>query len=270
MSVFAASAAVTRPFISARDVEVIRITAVRALRVRYRGTALGVLWSFANPVLMTFLYTAIFGTTFARSYDGSTTRYLLSVFVAVVTVTFFLQATSDALVSVVTNGSLLNKIALQPSVFPLASIAANGFQQVVTSFPSLLLIAIVVTHDPVRVVLLPLMLAMLLLLVAGFGLALSALYVFFRDLPYVWNVAGFILWLTSPVFYPIQVVPPAVRAWMAFNPIALAVAALREVTVTRGPMDFGVLLTFMLTAAAAAVIGIALFARTRPHFMDLL
>lgn len=253
-----------------RFLELVRISALRSLKVRYRGSALGILWSLANPLLMTAVYTAIFGTVFSRYYDGSVARYVLSVFVGVVVVTFFMNATAEALIAVVANGSLLNKVAVPPVVFPLASIAANVFQHALTTFPILFLISVAVTHDVVRALLVPVVLLSVILLSTGFGLALSALCVFFRDMPYLWQVAALVLWLTSPLFYPIEVAPAAVRAWLHYNPISQDMSALRMVTIDRGPIDpYYVVLGFVVGLLSLAL-GAALFRATQRDFMDLL
>ena len=252
-----------------RQVELVRISALRQLKARYRGTALGVIWSFANPLLMTALYTTIFGTAFA-SYYGSTTTYLFSAFVGVVVVTFFLQGTGEALTAVVANGGLLNKVAIDPEIFPIAAIAANVYQQLVTAFPVILLLSAVLTHDPIRVLLVPIVLAGVVVLVAGFGLALATLYVFFRDLMYLWGIIGFVLWMTSPVFYPTELVPVSVRNLVAFNPIAMGISALREVTLGRGSIHFGTIVLFLIVALACAVFGHTMFRSMRRDFMDLL
>ncbi|MDP9106538.1 MAG: ABC transporter permease [Candidatus Eremiobacteraeota bacterium] len=240
------------------------------MKVRYRGTALGILWSFFNPVLMTAVYTAIFGTAFSKYYDGSVVRYVLSAFVGLVVVTFFMNATSEALSTVVANGSLLNKIALPPVIFPLASVAANLFQQGVTTFPIVFVVSIAVTHDPVRVMLVPVVLASVVLLVTGISLALATLFVFFRDLPHLWAITGFILWLTSPMFYPIDVVPAAIRPWYDANPVGQAIVALREVSITRGPIHFGPIVFVVLAGVVAAVLGAWFFRVARRDFMDLI
>jgi lipopolysaccharide transport system permease protein len=248
----------------------IRMTALRSLKVRYRGTILGVLWSFANPVMMTAVYTAIFGPAYLKYYDGSILRYVASAFVGLVVVSFFLGTTTEALVSVVGNGMLLNKIAVPPAVFPLSAVAANLFQQGVTTFPILLVISALVTHDPLRIVLTPVVLVALSLLAGGFALALSALYVYFRDLPHLWAIAGFILWITSPLFYPAAIALPQVRAWFAINPVASEIAALREVTLGAGPLQSAPLLAAIAGSIVALGIGILLFRRMQRDFMDLL
>lgn len=251
------------------QLDVVRISALRQLKTRYRGTALGVMWSFANPLMMTALYTTIFGTAFA-SYYGSTQEYVFSAFAGVAVVTLFLQATGEALVAVVANGGLLNKIAIDPEIFPIAAIAANVFQQMVTTFPVIVVLSAVLAHDPVRLALVPVVFTGIVALTAGFGLVLSTLYVFFRDLSYVWGIVGFVLWMTSPVFYPPQVVPIAVRHWVAFNPVAMGIAAVREVTLAQGPLDVRGIALFLVLALFVALLGHLAFRSLRREFMDLL
>jgi lipopolysaccharide transport system permease protein len=253
-----------------RNAELVRISAFRALKVRYRGTALGILWSFFNPVLMTIVYTTIFGTAFSKYYDGSVTRYVLSAFTGLAVVTFFVNATSEALTSVVASGPLLNKIALPPMMFPLASVAANVFQHAVTTFPIVFVVSVVVTHDPLRALLVPVVLGAVILLVTGFSLILATLYVFFRDLPHLWALSGFILWLSSPLFYPIEVVPPSIRPWYNLNPVGQSIVALREVTIVRGPIHFHSILVALVAGIGALLIGGWVFRVTRRDFMDLI
>jgi ABC-type polysaccharide/polyol phosphate export permease len=190
--------------------------------------------------------------------------------VGVLVVTFFSQATAEALASVVSNGGLLNKIAVDPETFPIAAIAANVFQQSITTFPIIMVLAAAITHDPLRVVLTPVVLAALVALVAGFGLFLSALFVFFRDLSNLWGVVSFIFWMTSPVFYPAALVPAHVRPWFEINPVGLAIAALREVALGRGPIDALLLLKFIALSLTFAIAGHVIFRARRRHFMDLL
>jgi homopolymeric O-antigen transport system permease protein len=253
-----------------RQVELVRVSALRQLKARYRGTTLGVLWSFANPLLMTALYTLIFGTAFASYYNGSTSRYVFSAFVGVVVVTFFTQSTSEALGTVVANGGLLNKISLDPETFPIAAIAANAYQQALTTFPLILILSAALTHDPRRIALVPVVLCGIVALCAGAGLALAALYVFFRDLSYLWGVAAFVIWMTCPVFYPAALVPVAVRPFLSVNPVGLGIGALREVTLGIGPIDYGAIAGFLFAALVSVAVGHALFRTLRHEFMNLL
>ncbi len=268
METFPAAAWPTRSALG-RDIELIRITARRALLARYRGTAFGILWAFGNPVMMTVLYSALFGTAF-QDYYGSTVRYMLAAFTGVLVVTFFLQATADGLASIVANGGLLNKIAIRPIVFPLASVLANAFQQAVTTVPVLLVLSIVVARDPLRILLLPFVLIAVFALTTGVSLLLATLFVFFRDLPHLWAIVGFMLWMTSPVFYPAELVPPAIRPWLALNPLGQAVSAVRDLVLGAGPIHGAPILMTCVSGVVALALGFAVLVWRETQFLDLL
>ena len=122
--------------------ELLHVLVSRTLKVRYRGSFLGIYWSLLNPLIMTGLYTAIFGATFAKYYGGSILNYVLAALTGLIVINFFSASTSQALSSVVGNGALLNKIRLPVSVFPISMITANIFQFVMGTFPLLAIVAL--------------------------------------------------------------------------------------------------------------------------------
>lgn len=248
----------------------VAMLAARSLKIRYRGSALGVFWSLSNPLLMTAIYAAIFGTAFASAYGGSISAYALAVFTALAVLAFFAGTTSQALSSIVGNGALLNKIALPMSVFPVSVVAANVFQLLVGTAPLLLAVTLLRTHSPVNAVALVFPLAGLVLISLGFGLALSALYVYFRDLPYLYEVLTFILYMTSPVFYPASLVPPSVRSYIALNPIANIVESVRAIALTPELPHARTLLGPLVVGAITLAAGAALFRLLRADILDLL
>lgn len=161
--------------------ELLYVLVVRNLKVRYRGSFLGVYWSLLNPLLMTGLYSAIFGAAFASYYGRSIINYVLAAFTGLVVINFFSASTSQALASVVGNGALLNKIRLPVSVFPVSMVAANVFQLAVGVLPLLAIVTLITSRSLGSVLALLLPLLALVLVCVGIGLLVSALYVFFRD-----------------------------------------------------------------------------------------
>ena len=125
--------------------ELLYVLAEREIKVRYRGSFLGVYWSLFNPLIMTSLYTAIFGAAFSKYYHNSVLQYILAAFTGLVVIHFFQGSTSQALSSVVGNGSLLNKVKLPVTVFPLSTIFANTFQLLVGVLPLLCILTIVIS-----------------------------------------------------------------------------------------------------------------------------
>jgi homopolymeric O-antigen transport system permease protein len=253
-----------------RYLDLILLLAARIIKVRYRGSHLGVVWSLLNPLLMTAVYSLIFGTQFKSYYDNSLTEYILAVFTGLTVVSFFSSASSQALTSIVANGMLLNKVSLPVSLFPISYVAANLFQLAVTTLPLLVVVTLWRSASLSHAVALLAPLLGLMLTTAGFSLALSSLYVFFRDLPYLYEIFTFVMWITTPLFYPAAVVPTGVKAYLSINPLAPIVEAVRAIALRPGHIPFAVLWQPIAVGACVLVVGAGLYAFTRNDFMDLL
>jgi ABC-type polysaccharide/polyol phosphate export permease len=252
-----------------RYIEIAQILAIRTLKVRYRGSILGIYWSLSNPVLMTFVYTAVFGTAFSSYYDNSILNYILACFVGLATLNFFSTSTSQALTSVVHNGALLNKIKLPPSVFPVSVLTANAFQFLVGTLPMLAVVTILRTHSVLNVIALLAPACALLLVAAGLSFIVSSLFVFFRDLPYLYELVIFVIWITSPVFYPAQLVPVVFKPFVALNPVATIMESFRQIALSTAHPSLRLMGASLATGIAFFLIGTACFAYLKDEFMDL-
>lgn len=250
--------------------ELVYVLGMRNLTVRYRGSILGVYWSLLNPLIMTGLYTAIFGAVFAEYYNNSVINYVLAAFTGLIVIHFFSAATSQALSSVVGNGALLNKIRLPVSVFPVSMIAANIFQFMVGALPLLLIVTLIISHNPLNGVALLLPVLALALLSAGVGFFVSALYVFFRDLPYFYELVVFVLGMSSPIFYPAAIVPKPIKPLLALNPLANIIESIRQISLTGAPPDLFLVGKALLSGGIIFALGWVCFQNWRSQFMDLL
>ena len=250
--------------------ELLYVLVARNLKVRYRGSFLGVYWSLLNPLLMTGAYTAIFGTAFASYYGNSIFNYVLAVFTGLLVINFFSASTSQALWSVVNNGSLLNKIRLPVSVFPVSIIAANVFQLAVGVLPLLVLMTLVNSKSLVNVLALLLPLLALSLVCTGVGFLASALFVFFRDLPYFYELIVFVMWLSSPIFYPSAIVPASVKSILVLNPLLPVIESIRQIALSAALPDFSLIGQSLLSGVIILALGWSWFHSWRHLFMDLL
>ncbi|MCX7592740.1 MAG: ABC transporter permease [Fischerella sp.] len=250
--------------------ELLQVLVSRNLKVRYRGSFLGVYWSLLNPLIMTGLYTAIFGTTFASYYENSITNYVLAAFTGLVVINFFSASTTQALSSVVNNGSLLNKISLPVSIFPISMITANLFQFAIGVFPLLAVITLVKSKSLLNVLALFLPLFALILVCTGLGLFISASYVFFRDLPYFYELIVFVLWLSSPIFYPAAIVPDSVKPYLGINPLSPIIESFRQIALSEGLPNLTLIGGALLSGIVIVTLGWVCFQWWRPQFMDLL
>ena len=249
--------------------DLVYVNAFRSLKVRYRGSFLGIYWSLSNPLLMTVVYTAIFGSAFS-AYYGSLLNYILACFAGLAYLNFFSGATSMALPTIVGNGGLLNKIALPPSVFPVATIAAALFQLCVGVLPLLCVVTLVISHNPMNVIALFVPTLALVMFSLGFALAVSALYVYFRDLSYLYELIVFILWITSPIFYPAALVPQAVRTYLRYNPLATIIECVRQIALSGARPEIHLMANAIVASAIMLAIGTLIYAALRRGFMDLI
>ena len=249
--------------------DVVDVLTRRALKTRYRGSILGVYWSLLNPILMTTVYAAIFGANFAMYY-GSLKHYVVALFLGLVVVNFFIASTQGALTSLVAHATLLNKVRIPSESFPISAIAAQAFQLCVGVGPILIVLLLFFSRAPWHIVLLPLLLAALVLVSAGVGFVASALYVYFRDVPYLYDFVAFLVWITTPVFYPVAIVPPHLRAILYWNPLYPILASLRDIVTEPALKEPTMLAIGLGEGALICAVGYLVFRLMRNAFMDLL
>jgi ABC-type polysaccharide/polyol phosphate export permease len=240
----------------------------RTLKTRYRGSFLGVLWSAVSPFAMAAVYSAIFGRVFASHYGNSVVRYASAVYIGLTVSQLFIAGTAQALPSIVAGSGLLNKIKIPFEAFPLSIVAAYGFQQLIGTLPVLIVLTLIDTRDPLHVIALLVPLAALAMLTVGVALIVSGADVFFRDVPYIYDLLTFFILLTSPVFYPASIVAPHVLRFLALNPLFQIMEELRILILTRGWPDLGTTALTLGEGALVLVAGVAAFAAMRGHFME--
>ena len=253
-----------------RYYELLSVLVERNLKGRYRGSLLGIFWSLLNPLIMTLFYTVIFGTVFASYFGNSTLNYVLAAFTGMVVINFFNAATNQSLPSIVANGSILNKIKLPISIFPVSIVVANVFQFTVSILPILAIVTLWKSKGIVNVLALIFPMISLALVCTGIGFLVSTLYVFFRDLPYFYEIVCFVLWISSPIFYPPEIIPEAARPFLLFNPLLPIIESIRQLSLSDNLPDLGLIAHALISGIVILVVGWSCFRAWRHLFMDLL
>lgn len=176
----------------------------RHLAARYRGSALGFVWSLLNPLLLMGVYTFVFSIIFRTTIPG--VPYHVFFLTGILAWNFISIAAMNAAVSLVDGAPLIKKAAFPPIVLPLSAVLSNAINYVVT-LPLLILFNLLFGIVPtLSLLLLPCALLLLLLMATGVGMLLAALMPFFRDLQHLIE-ALFTIWLfLTPVLYPMTLV----------------------------------------------------------------
>ena len=134
--------------------------------------------------------------------------------------------------------------------------------------PLLVVVTLFSTHDALRALLLPFPLAGFVLLSAGVAYLMSAIYVYFRDIPHIYELVTFLAWVTLPIFYPAAIVPERVRQFLVFNPLFPTVQSLRDLAwAAAGPTCPSIAASLAIGTSASGL-GLLIFRWRRREFMD--
>lgn len=187
-------------------------------KLRYQGSVLGYLWSLARPLaLFTILY-IVFVKFFA--FGSGIPNFALYLLLGIVLWTFFIEATTTGLRAISDKGDMIRKVSISKQVLVVAPVAA-AFVNLVLNLVVVAIFA-VVSGVPIRpgVVLLPLVLAELLVLSTAMCFLLSALYVKYHDVVYIWELLTQVVFYGTPIIYPLTLVPHRFQALLLLNPLA--------------------------------------------------
>ncbi len=245
----------------------------REILGRYRGSVLGIAWSFFNPVLMLVVYTFVFSVVFEARWGASTTSsradFAMLLFIGLIVHGFFAECLTRAPALILENVNFVKKVVFPLEILPLVVMGSALFHSLISLL--VLGIALVLSHGglPVTVLYAPVVFVPLVLATAGFAWFLTALGVFARDVKQVIGVVMTILLFLSPVFYPISSVPVAFRPWLLANPLTFIIEQSRAVLFFGNGPDWIGLALYAGTSAVVAWLGFAWFQKTRKGFADV-
>ena len=208
----------------------LRNMVIRDLKVRYKGSALGFLWSLMNPLLMMLVLSLVFSVAFKISMP----HYPIFLLCGLLPWNFFAVSVSNATGSVVGQAGLLKKVAFPREILPLASILANLVHFGIGLL--ILFIFLIVFKIPLGLpaLALPLVILLQVVFVLGFSLILSSLNVFYRDVQQILEVLLLVWFYLTPVFYSLSMIPGRFHRLYLLNPMASLVTMYRALLFENG------------------------------------
>ena len=196
----------------------------RDLKVKYRRSFLGYLWSLLNPLLMMIVMSIVFSFMFRFNIEN----YPLYLICGQTLWTFFTESTNTSMYSVLQNAALIKKVYIPKFIFPLSRVLSSF----VTMSFSLVAIIIVMLFTGAKfhltILLFPLPLILLLLFSTGVGMILSSLSVYFRDITHLYGVLTLAWMYATPIFYPIKELEGWVQSLIKLNPMYHYINFFRE------------------------------------------
>ncbi len=199
----------------------------RDFKKKYKRTVLGVLWSLLSPLLMLLVMKLVFTQFFGRS----TPHYTTFIFAGTLNYAFFNESTGQGMQSLMGNAGIFTKVNVPKYIFLLS----KNVQTLINFLLTLCIFFILCIFDGItftwRIVLLLYPIVCLVLFNLGIGLILSALFVFFRDIQYLWTVVTQLLMYMSAIFYDIDRYSPLARNLFLLNPLYLFIRYFRKIVI---------------------------------------
>ena len=251
----------------------LRLARLEVLR-RYRGTVLGLAWSFLTPLSLLLVYTFAFSVVIRIRWEGGSTgshaEYALALFAGLLAFDLFSECVKAAPGLVPSHPGYVKRVVFPLSVLPLVNLLSALLHSLIGLLILALLSLFVLGRAPASILLAPLLYAPLVLLALGISYLLAAAGVFVRDLSPAVSLATQLLFFLTPVFYPVSAVPGGLRILLYLNPLTTIVEEFRNVLLWGKPLSLLPLLSVTILGALVLAAGLAFFTRTRRHFADLL
>jgi lipopolysaccharide transport system permease protein len=248
--------------------ELLWLITQREIRVRYKQSALGVLWAILQPVSLMAVFTVFF-SWFARM-PSDAIPYPLFSYSALLPWTFFSTALSYAIPSLIANSHIITKIYFPREIVPLASVLAAFLDFLIASTVFAGMLAFYRVAPTWNILYVAPLVAIQLAFTVGVCLLLSAFTVLYRDVRHMLPLAIQVWMFVTPILYPASIVPARLRAWyFALNPMAVIIDGYRRAVVRGLPPELKYL------ALAATVSGLLLwtgykyFKRLEREFADI-
>ncbi|MCL2115090.1 MAG: ABC transporter permease [Methanobrevibacter sp.] len=235
----------------------------RDVFVKYRGSTLGILWSFLNPLLQTIVMVFVFGFLFGRN----TPNFPIYVLTGRLGFSFFSAATKGAMNSIRKGSSIMKKIYIPKYVYPLSTILS----ETVTLLLSMIILALAMffTNCPFSIYNLSAVLPLFFLFIftIGCGLILASVNVYFKDMTYLYGVFTQLLMYGCAIFYPITIIPEKYTIIFYANPVFCAISGFRDAILLGTFPNLNVLLYLVIISILTFVTGIIVFYKTQDKFI---
>lgn len=256
-----------------RNRSLIKALTQREVIGRYRGSVMGILWSFFNPVFMLVIYTFVFSVVFKARWSGgsdSKTEFALILFAGLIVFNLFAECFNRAPGLILSNVNYVKKVVFPLEILPWVALGSAMFHALISFGVWLIAYLILFGMPHITVLLLPLVILPLLLLIMGLTWSLASLGVYLRDVSQFIGVFTTVLMFLSPIFYPASALPEEYRHLLLLNPLTPAIEQARDVLFWGKVPDMSMLTVYLLVAALIAWLGFAWFQKTRKGFADVL
>lgn len=241
---------------------------------RYRGSVMGLLWSFFNPILMLTVYTFVFSVVFKARWgetgSDSKTEFAIVLFAGLIVYGLFAECVNRAPNLILNNVNYVKKVVFPLEILPWVALGSALFHAAVSGLVLLLFFVAVHHYLNWTLIFLPLLLLPFILLIMGASWFLASTGVFLRDVGQTIGIVTNLLMFLSPVFYPASALPESYRPLLHLNPLTFFIEQTRDIVIWGKLPDWSGLGISLLLGIIVAWAGYFWFQKTRKGFADVL
>lgn len=257
-----------------KNFSLVKVLVKREVIGRYRGSFMGILWSFFNPLFMLAVYTFVFGVIFKSKWNtesSSQTEFALVLFAGLIVFNLFAESINRAPMLILSNVNYVKKVVFPLEILPIVSLGSALFHSSVSWVVWLSAYCIFFGIPHATVMLLPIVVLPLIFFILGISWWLASLGVYLRDVSQFVGIIVTVLMFLSPIFYPASALPEgAFRSILSLNPLTNVVEQVREVMFWGKLPDISRTLFTLTVSIAVAVLGFVWFQKTRKGFADVI
>lgn len=234
------------------------------LRTRYKGSVLGFLWTFVNPLLQLIVYTMVFSVIMKVNVD----KFYIYLFIALVPWIFFTSSVQGSASSIIANKDLIKKIYFPRIIIPI-SIVNAAFMNMIFSM-IIVLIALIISGIGVSeyIIMLPIILGIEYLFTLGFSFIVSSLNVYFRDLEHILGIVVMAWFYITPIVYTSDMVPSDYLWILNFNPMVPIMQVYRDILYYKQMPDFNGLGMIIISSVIMIIAGYSIFQKLQRNFVE--
>lgn len=245
----------------------------REIQGRYKGSILGIFWSFVNPLIMLAVYTFVFSFVFnARWSTESESRaeFALALFIGLMVHSLFAECINRSPSLIIDNVNYVKKVVFPLEILPWVTMGSTLFHFMISLMVWAGLFLFVNHNLHWTMVFLPLVLLPLILFTMGVTWFFSSLGVYLRDVGQLTGVVTTVMLFLAPVFYPMSALPEQYHVYIYANPLTLIIEQARTVLIWGQIPDFKALSIALAVSSLVAWLGYTWFEKTRRGFADVL
>ncbi len=244
--------------------ELLKTNIKKEIRGKYKGSWLGVLWTFLNPLLMLAVYAFVFPYILRVNVDN----YTIFMIVALIPWNFFTTAIQSGTGSVVANGNILKKVYFPREIIPISITTSQLVNFLITCIIMAVFIIFSGVGFSVHALLFPLLVLIQYILILGLTFILSALTVFVRDIDHFVSVILMLGFYATPIVYQGEMLPKKFQIFLKLNPMAQLVEAYRSILYYHRLPDMTMLVVWGVGSVVLLIVGYLIFKKLEKSFVE--